>query len=178
MRTRTMMVIGGLFILLGVLALISNLTGINFSAFCFPIGLIALGAWVLLRPRTTRDGAEVHVELLGEIRREGNWAVSGQEFWSFIGDTKLNFSQAQIPEGETLIRVYNLIGDISLTVPADFGLALVAETLVSSVRWFGSKRDNVLSGVELTTPAYATAARRVRVQVVSLVGDVKVKLAE
>jgi hypothetical protein len=177
MRTRTMIYVGVGLIVLGILALISNLTGVNFGTFCFPVGLIALGLLVLFRPRMTRDGVEVHFELLGEIRRGGVWQVKAEELWTFIGDTKLDFSQAQLPEGETMIRINNFIGDITLSVPPGFALALNTDTVISSVKWFGAKQDQVLSGLELTTPEFANSDRSVRVKVFSLIGDIKVKPA-
>ena len=177
MQTRTIVYVGVGLIVLGVLSLISNLTGLNFWMFCFPVGLIALGLLVILRPRMTRDGAPVHFELLGDIRRGGAWQVETEELWSVIGETKLDFSQAVLPEGETTLRVYNLIGDVSLTVPPGLGLVLNADTVLSTINWFGAKRDHFLSGSELSTPAYAQAERRLRVKVMSVVGDIKVKPA-
>jgi len=177
MRTKTMTYVGIGMIVLGILALISNLTGIDFWQFCFPIGLIGLGFLVLLRPRRTRDGVVVHFELLGDIRRGGAWLVEPEEFWSFIGDTKLDFSQAQLSEGETLLWVNSFIGDTTLSVPPGLGLALNTETVVSSVKWFGAKQDQILQRLELATPEYVSAERKLRIKVFSVIGDIKVKLA-
>jgi predicted membrane protein len=173
MRKRGLMVIGILLIVLGLLALISNLTGINFSNFCFPAGLILIGIWVLVRPRMVRDN-QVEFNLIGDYKREGAWAVQPSEIWSGIGTIKLDFNTADVPSGETFIHVYSLVGDVILRPGPAVGLALTANGLINSIKWMGAKQDNFLNSVQLTTADYARAERRVQIEVTTLVGDIKV----
>ena len=100
MRTRGLMYFGILLIFFGLLALVSNLTGIDFGNFCFPAGLIIIGIWVLARPRMVKDGSAVEFNILGEYKRSGAWMVKAGEIWSGIGEVKLDFTGAEIPLGE------------------------------------------------------------------------------
>jgi len=174
MRKSGFMVLGILLIIFGVLALVSNLTGVDFGNFCFPAGLILLGLWVLARPRMIKDGSAAEFNVLGEYKRSGAWLVNSGEIWSGIGEVKLDFTLAEIPAGETHIRIYSLVGDIVLRPGANMGLALIAGGLINSVKWMGAKQDNFLNSVTFSTPNFTQAERKVTVEVTSLIGDIKV----
>jgi predicted membrane protein len=174
MRSRGFMFIGILLIFFGLLALVSNLTGIEFGNFCFPVGLILIGVWVLARPRMVKSGAQVEFNILGEHKRSGVWAVKPVEIWSGVGEVKLDFTQAEVPPGETRIHIYSLVGDIMLRPGANMGLQLTANGLVNSIKWMGAKQDNFLNSVQLTNPEFAQADRKLFVEVTALIGDIKV----
>jgi len=175
MRTRGVMIIGIFLIVMGVIALVSNLTDINFSNFCFPTILILMGLLVLFRPRMVKEGVDVDFILLGEYKRSGVWPVAPVEIWAGLGDVKLDFSQAEIPVGETPVHIYHLIGDVVLVPDDKAGLSLTASGLLNTVKWMGAKQDNFLNSVQLATPNFTQAERRVAVEVTNLIGDVKVK---
>lgn len=168
------MLIGIFLILMGVLALISNLTGINFSRMCFPTVLILLGVLVLLRPRMVKQDTRVDFTLLGEYKRDGAWLVENTEIWSGIGEVKLDFTQAVIPAGENRIHIYHFVGDVVLRPDASMGLSLAASGLLNTVKWMGAKQDNFLNAVQLSTANFSQAERKVIVEVTTFVGDVKV----
>ncbi len=174
MRSRGIMLIGIFLIVMGILALISNLTGINFSSFCFPTVLILLGVLVLLRPRMVKEGTRVDFMLLGEYKRSGLWSVEPAEIWSGIGEVKLDFTQAEIPPGETTIHIYHLLGDVLLRPGEAMGLSLSANGLLNTVKWMGAKQDNFLNALQLSTPNFDQAQRKVKVDVTNFVGDIKV----
>ncbi len=174
MRPRGMMVLGIILVVLGLTALISNLTGIDVEGICFPTFLILLGIWVLLRPQMVRGDREIHYQLLGDVKRMGDWTVQKEEIWSFIGDVDIDLGRAQVPLGETSIRAYNFIGDVEIYVPPDVGLMLVADGFLNSVKWMGAKQDNFLTSSQLNTDGYEQAERKVRVEVISFIGDIKV----
>lgn len=174
MRSRGVMLIGIFLILMGVLALISNLTGINFSRMCFPTVLILLGVLVLLRPRMVKQDTRVDFTLLGEYKRDGAWLVENTEIWSGIGEVKLDFTQAVIPAGENRIHIYHFVGDVVLRPDASMGLSLAASGLLNTVKWMGAKQDNFLNAVQLSTANFSQAERKVIVEVTTFVGDVKV----
>jgi len=173
MRSRGVMIIGIFLVVMGLLALISNLLRIDFSAVCFPTILILMGVLVLLRPRMVKEGTDVNFILIGEYKRSGLWKVGTSEIWSGIGEVKLDFSQADVPPGETFIHIYHLIGDVSLRTSDQVGLSLTANGLINTVKWWGAKQDNFLNEVQLATPNYDQAERRVKVEVTTLIGDIK-----
>lgn len=178
MRTRGVMIIGIFLIVMGIIALVSNLTGFNFSNVCLPTILILMGLLVLLRPKMVKAGVDVDFILLGEYKRNGVWKVAPVEIWSGLGEVKLDFSQADVPIGETPIHIYHLIGDVVLRPGDTVGLSLTANGLLNTVKWMGAKQDNFLNSIQLSTANYSQAERKVLVEVTNLVGDVKVQPTE
>lgn len=175
MRTRGIMIIGILLIVLGLIALISNLTDVDFSGVWCPTILILMGLLVLLRPKMVKEGVAVDFTLLGEYKRSGIWKTAPVEIWAGVGEVKLDFTQAEVPVGETPIHIYHLIGDVVLNPGNTVGLSLTANGLLNTVKWMGAKQDNFLNSVQLSTANYAQAERKVAVEVTNLVGDVKVQ---
>lgn len=175
MRTRGVMILGIFLIVMGLIALVSNLTGINFSNACLPVLLIFMGLLVLLRPRMVKEGVDVDFILLGEFKRSGAWKVAPQEIWSGLGEVKLDFTQADVPTGETPIHIYHLIGDVVLNPGNSVGLSLTANGLLNTVKWMGAKQDNFLNSLQLTTANYEQAERKVAVEVTNVIGDIKVQ---
>ncbi len=174
MRPRGMMVLGIILVVLGLMALVSSLTGIDFGAICFPLGLILLGVWVLWRPRMVQGDRETHFQLIGDVKRVGDWTVQKEEIWSFIGDIDIDLAHALVPAGETSIHCYNFIGDVEVYAPAGVGLMLVADGFLNSIKWMGAKQDNFFTSSQMTTPGYEQAERKVRIEVTSFIGDIKV----
>jgi len=175
MRPKGLIVLGIIFIVLGLTALVSTLTGYDFGAICFPLGLILLGVWVLWRPRMVSGERETHFQFLGDVKRTDNYALHNEEIWSFIGDIDIDLSRAQVAVGETSLRAYNFIGDVEVDVPTGVGLMLVADGFLTSIKWMGAKEDNFLTGAQHATPSYEQAERKVRLEVTSFIGDIKVR---
>jgi len=174
MLRRAQLTIGIGVIVLGSLLLIGNLLQINVWAYLWPLLVIALGVWIILRPRVDRRAATV-IRLLGETRRRGRWQVRDQEVWSFIGDVDLDFTEAVVAEGETVICIRGFVGDVDLTVPEDIGLRVVSTGFLTSAKAFGYNQDYLLTGYETETPAYSETGRRVRIELLHFVTDLTIR---
>ena len=70
MRNQGLVYIAIFIILAGVLLLIGNLFNLNIGAFCFPLGLILLGIFVLLRPRMVGPDTLSNTVLIGDLDRD------------------------------------------------------------------------------------------------------------
>jgi lia operon protein LiaF len=175
MRNQGQLLIGIFLISLGLMFLISTIFDIRLGAFCWPAGLILLGAWLLLRPRTVPADTAVTYRIIGDIERYDPWQVSDEEIWSFIGDVELDMTEAVITDGETRISVYGFVGDIKMTVPADVGVTVSSYAIASSTNILGQKNDGVLSPIHVTSDNYKAADRRIRLEATFIAGDVKVR---
>jgi len=174
MQNRSQAFIGAFLLLLGIGFLIANILRINFWALCFPAGLIVLGMLLLVRPKVFDTSTVSHWYLFGEVKRGGEWTPADEEFWQFIGDTKLDFTQAQLPVGETHLRINGFIGDVDVIVPADIGVAVSASGLIVDLRTPTDKLDRFLSPANSVSPNYATAERKLRLSTTFLIGDINV----
>ena len=175
MRKNGQIIVGVALIVAGLLYMLGYLFDVSIWSFIWPLALIALGVWVIMRPRMVSEGTEVTVKLLGDVKRDGVWQVTDEEVWLLLGDVKVDMTQAEIPAGETSLCVYGLIADIKLIVPHDVGVSLMSTAFVSDVKALGQKQDRFLSPARMMSDGYETAECKIRLQVIAFIADVKVE---
>jgi lia operon protein LiaF len=174
MQNRNQVVIGALLLLLGIGFLLANVLKISLWAFCFPVGLILIGVLLLVRPKVFDTSSISSWYLFGDIKRGSEWTPASEEFWLFFGDVKLDFTQAQLPAGETNIRINGLIGDVDVIVPADVGVAVSASGVFVDLRTPTDKADRFLSPANSASSNYAAAERKLHLSTTFVIGDIDV----
>ena len=179
MQNRGQLIGGAFLILFGGGLLLANILHISFWAICFPVGLILLGLFFLVARQpligvTSASGAH----FVGDIVRSGEWAVANEEFWLFVGDVRLDMTRAQFPIGETTIYFNAFVTDIDVIVPSEVAVSLSSTSFVANAELDGQRVERFLSGVQLSTPDYANAERRLRLVTTFFVGDVNVKMKQ
>lgn len=174
MRNKGFVIFGGLLILFGILLILGQAFQINFWSICWPVALILLGVWLLVRPRFVPSG-ELNISPLADIHRSGPWTVASEEFWTFVGDVDLDMTQADLPVGETRLRLFGFVNDIDLDLPPGVGFSLASTAFLSEARLLGQKQESFFIPLEFTSPDYETAERKVRLEVFCFVSDLKVK---
>ena len=177
MRNQGQVFFSILIILIGLMFLLGNVFDVNVGALCFPAGLILLGIWILLRPRVVGPDTALRLRVFGPIRRGGAWQVADEEIWLFVGDVRLDMTQAEIPVGETRIRVFGFVGDVRLLVPEGVGVSVSSMAFVTDARVLGQRRDGFLIPVHMTSDDYKTAERKVHLETMSFVTDIRVRRA-
>lgn len=175
MRNRGQLIIGAVLVALGLLSLLSTVFHIDFGALCWPVLLIGIGVWLVLRPRLTSPDSASEVLLIGDRRRRGEWTVRSEEFWLGVGDVELDMTQAVIPPGETVLRVYSFVGDVDIFVPRSAGVAVQMNGFVIDSDVLGQDYDSFLTPVSVQSENFSTAESRLRVEMTSFVVDLKIK---
>ena len=174
MGTNRTVIFWGLVLVVGGLVLLAgNLFNINVWALFWPVVLIVLGVWFLMRPASSMPAGITTSRFVGEMHRSGPWQVVNEEFSQFVGDMHLDLTQAVIQPGETRLRFSGFVGDLKFTVPEGVGVSLVASSFVSEVNLFGQHRSSIFTPVEFSSPGYATAERRLRVEMSYFVLDTR-----
>ena len=177
MRSRERMIIGLAIIGLGVLFLIGTVFRVNVWAFCWPVGLIGVGIWLLVRPSMVDADTRIAQKVLGDIRRTGAWDVVKEEIWLGVGDVRLDMAEATIPSGETQIRVYGFVGDVDLIVPEGVGVSLSSWAFLTDGKVLGKNEQSFVVPLQAASDDYETSERRVRLETYFFVNDLTVKRA-
>jgi predicted membrane protein len=175
MRNQAQITFGGLLIFFGLLALIGVLFDVDFGTIFVPVLLILIGLLIIFRPRMLPSGAGMQLRFLGDVYRKGAWQVKEEEYWSFVGSVRLDMTEAEIPTGETSFRIYNFVGDVSLTVPEGVGVSVSNMTFVTDARLMGKKYGGILTPQDWSTEGYETAERKIRLDRVGFVGNLRVR---
>jgi len=175
MRNKRQIFIGGAITLVGLVFLIGGIFHIDVGDFCFPVGLILLGVFLLLRPYLLGPDEPVQLKLLGDVRRYGDWQVADEEIWIGVGDVQLDMTSAEIPAGETRIRIFGFVGDVKLIMPEGVGVSVSSTSFVTDARVLGQKRDSFLTPLHFASDGYEAAERKVRLEVNCFVGNLRVR---
>ena len=172
MRNRGPLFIDSLLVVFGIVLLLGNLFQINVWKLCWPTGLILVGVWLLLRPRFALPGTFVNIRFIADDKRYGTWQVGNEEIWSFIGDVRLDMTQANIPPGETTYQMYGFIGDLDILVPKDVGFSISSTAFLTSARINGRKSDSFLVPATYASENYASVERKIRLESYFFIADV------
>ena len=175
MRNKWQIYIGILIILVGVMFLIGSIFNVDVGAFCLPVGLIALGVWLLLRPRLISPDTPIRMKLVGDVRRRGDWQVSDEELWIGVGDVRLDMTSASIPVGETRLRLFGFVSDVRLLVPEGVGVSVSSTAFVTDARVLGQRYERFFDPFHLVSDEYEMAERKVNLEMTSFVADLKVR---
>ncbi|MBC8447263.1 MAG: cell wall-active antibiotics response protein, partial [Chloroflexi bacterium] len=111
--------------------------------------------------------------IFGPIRRSGAWQVADEEIWLFIGDVRLDMTQAEIPPGEAHIRVFAFISNVRLLVPQGVGVSASSMGFINDTRVLGKKKGGFVIPSHVTSDDYESAERKVHVETISFIADVR-----
>ena len=177
MSKRLQIILGGLALAIGVLLLIENVLHISFWQFCWPIALILIGVFILVGPRMRVAGSQINLRLFGGVKRSGNWSVGDEEIWMFVGDIRLDLTEADIPPGETTIRVIGFVGDLDVIAPPETALSVAATGFLNTTRIYGQKQDTFVSTARHLSEGYAQAESKLHLETLFFVNDLNIKQA-
>ncbi|ENQ3104753.1 lia operon protein LiaF [Bacillus sp. 491mf] len=92
-----------------------------------------------------------------------------------IGDIEIDLTTAMIPEGETVIVIRGVIGNIRLYVPYDIELSLNHSVIVGRILLPAHEETGFNRNVKFRTEQYKEAPRRIKIISSLIVGDTEVR---
>lgn len=165
-------------IIVGVVLLAGGVFDVSLARYLWPLAFIGLGLWLLLGQRRQLEMEPAVDGFISEVKRDGRWEVIPASYRAFISDMKLDMTQAEIPDGETVLYFSGFIGDIKLRVPDDVGVKISVSAFIGETKVLGETRSGFLSPLTLQTADYKLAARRLHIQTNYFISDVKVWAGE
>lgn len=162
-------------IVIGLLFLISALTGFNVGSLICPAALIVIGVALIVRTRRVEPETDFSVKAIGDFRRPDGETLKSQEIWVGIADVDFSPAEADIPAGETRLRLLGFVGDINLRIPEGVGLSIASLAFVTEAKILGDKTSNVVTPFEYTSAGYAEAERKIRLEATFFVADLSVR---
>jgi predicted membrane protein len=162
-------------IVIGVIFLIGALTGVNVWGLICPVALVLLGVALIVQTRRIGPDTDFSVRVIGDIRQRSDKILKNQEIWVGIADVDFFPAEADIPLGETRFRLFGFVGDIDLRIPATVGLSITSLAFLTEANIAGDKTSNFVRPFEYTSPGYAEAERRIRLEITFFVADLDVR---
>jgi predicted membrane protein len=192
-------VIGSLLILVGLLFLFDTTGAFTLGELFrtyWPILLIIGGTVLLLRSRgaggsprgvvdqSTLFGDTVSTAATDELNSStvfGNYEVRvtsrsfrGGSISTVFGDTAADLSGVEFAEGEQRLKINGVFGDLNLRLPVGAAYAVRATAVFGSVTVDGQRREGFSNSLEIASAGFATASRKLRIELAQVFGDVLV----
>ncbi len=114
---------------------------------------------------------------LGEVEVAGPLQAGPMRIETFIGEVRLDLTQATFPDGETPIHVSTVIGEVRVLLPADIPASVRVTSMLGESEALGRVSGAFMGDVRAETDDYAAASRRIRLDAQSLIGEVAVRRA-
>jgi predicted membrane protein len=178
MRRRGLVILGSLITLYGVLLLLGQIFHFDIGSLCFPTFLILLGLYIILGWRIFPGRPAARLRLFPELRRTGAWQVAAEEILMFVGDIRLDFSQAEIPTGETTWRIYGFVGSVRLMFPPGAAWRVSSSAFLTDAKRGNEKQEQFVSTYEQASPDYDRADRKVHLDFYFFVNDLKIDVGD
>lgn len=190
---------GVVLVTIGFLFLLDNLGIADFGSMVhdfWPLILIVWGISVLMRRReqepreasvhvTVEDtppaGNEIRQDMIHQSTVAGNFyssIISGDFMGGSVsvvfGDCDLDLSKTVFAEGEHVLRLHGVFGNTTLILPRDCAASIQTSTVLGNVSALGQRRDGFTPSLQVMTPDYINAGRRLKITANRVFGDIRV----
>lgn len=170
---KNQMYIGSAIVALGFLLLLGNVFHIDVGALIFPLILIALGIWLVLR----RDSIEspTSVLFIGDVDKRPSALQKDENYWVFVGDMDIDLSNAAFQEGVTHLNMNGFVGDIDIKLPPNVGVSLNSTAFVLNVRAGERKTERIASSFDWKSDNYDSASQKLDIESLFFVSEIELR---
>ena len=182
---------GFILIAIGLLFLLDNMGIIDFGeavSTYWPVLLVLWGINILLKRKehqTThvfRDTQQkVNSELFHESSVFGDLFISiesqnfkGGSVSTIFGGNHIDLSKVSPAEGEHIMRINGVFGDVHLILPANFPCAVTGNVLFGGVQVLDRKKSGFSSDVQYVSPDFDSSKNKLKIAISQIFGNVSV----
>ena len=91
-----------------------------------------------------------------------------------FGDMNIDLSEISLAEGEQLLKLDGIFGDLHILVPKDIEIFVTTHSVFGDVRVLGTIRSGFGQEISYSSPNYSAATKKLRIVSNQVFGDVKV----
>jgi len=172
-------------IVIGVLALLDSLELVSFwSALgkLWPVILIVLGVWLLVRRRRLYWGEKIEVKegkkytkAFGDLKIDPSGEdPHGIDVEMGFGDLEANLTKASFSDRENVIHLALGFGDIRVWIPSDVKAKVSASCGAGDIDVLGKKTDGLGQSLDYQDEDYDTVEKKLRIFAKLGFGDIKI----
>ncbi|GGI13511.1 cell wall-active antibiotics response protein LiaF [Gottfriedia solisilvae] len=108
------------------------------------------------------------------MKNDTTFELDDVDYYFGIGDIEIDLTDSFIPEGETVLAINGLIGNITLYVPYDVELTFHHATLFGKVNILKNELKGFNKNCKFTTNDYKEASRKLKIITSLAVGKIEV----
>ena len=133
------------------------------------------------RPNPLKSKAYVQIEpyfknkLVGEYRNfQQHYACDDINIQTGFGDVQIDLSDTIIPQGETVILIRGMVGNIHLDIPSDIGISIQMSLLCGKINLLKDSKTAFNVTQKYQSVDYKNTSRKIKIVITLLVGDIEV----
>jgi hypothetical protein len=138
------------------------------------LALIELGVLAILAAWRVRRFSRRLRRTVGHVEAASGLRVQDGVIATVFGDISLDLRNADLPAGETELRLFCWVGTVTVLLPAEVGIDVTAQSLLGAVRVLDRHEEGVVNDIHVASPDYARRPRRLLMRLSTLVGEVTV----
>jgi predicted membrane protein len=182
---------GVLLIVLGAFFLLDATGAVSLNALfsnLWPVALILLGAYMIFRPRIGKSFSgstdeeqdqtdSIHMSnIFGDVSlRITSPAFRGGSASTILGKVEVDCREGGVADGEYRLTASSVLGGVTVLVPPNTPVSVSAQTLIGSTQVFDKEQKGIAATLSYESPGYASAARKLRIDVSQVLGDCRVR---
>ena len=174
MRNKGQLILGAAVVTFGLILLLFNLLNISIWRFVWPILLIAVGVLVILRQQRDKGDIITQFGFVRDIKCRNSWNVNNSEYWHFVADVDIDFSQATFDEGKYHWQLYGFVHEIRLRIPDDVGVMLTTNAILTEKKINGTSESSILVPMNWRSKNFETSIKKFQLTAIGFVIDVRI----
>ncbi|MBE3519658.1 MAG: cell wall-active antibiotics response protein [Firmicutes bacterium] len=139
----------------------------------FPVILILIG-WSLVSSVAFPGGGHWAI-LSGLERRQRGWKLESGSYGAIMGAVEMDATVADIPEGETRLDLFALMGGVDIVVPADVTVQCRGTALLGGIQFFKEEAGGIIATIDSTCPGTPGSAKRLVITARAIMGAVEIR---
>ena len=159
---------------IGAVMLVAIFADFDAGAVFWPLVMIFLGLWFIFRPASSAHERAFKLSFATDIDKQGEWQVEDEDILAFAHEIDYDLTDADIPPGETQIRLTAFATELRLRMREDVGLAVHSNAFVTESKLFGAQEEHIMMGFHYTSPDYDSADRKIRIEINSFAVEIKI----
>ncbi|SCY89252.1 cell wall-active antibiotics response protein LiaF [Alkaliphilus peptidifermentans] len=161
---------------------------INVWQVIWPLAFIFIGLSFFTSPRITYMGgskSDVHIHFKDIKNRYINigsfelgnepWGLEDTSVHVGLGEATINLTKALIKEGETNLNIAGHIGSITVLVPTDLAIDVIADLRLGNIELFDIDHTGTPGTITYRTPNYDAAYKKVSLRLTLKIGEIQLK---
>ncbi len=183
---------GSLIILFGALLLLDQQGWIDIGDL-WPMIIIAVGVWMIIRSRNRATGESwypqsagdqtfvsdveqvMHSNVFGDVNATiHSKDYQGGQIRTTFGDVKVDLTNLNIKSGEKELRLSTTFGDIKITAPKNLTFSIEAANTAGDMKIFDEKRSGWHQSASYKSEGYDKSAKKLKIIASQIFGDLKV----
>jgi lia operon protein LiaF len=113
--------------------------------------------------------------IMGDVNlRVTSTSFRGGSVNTVFGDTRLDCTSMSLAEGEQLLRISGVFGDVKIELPSNISFRVAGNTLAGSITIHDYQKSGIGQTIAYQTDDYETADKKLLIDISQILGDVKV----